>query len=244
MKITSITCVYNEATTVARVLEVLLRNKDIEQVIVVDNKSTDHSVEVITPFENNKKALFIRNSRNLGKGGSVVKALNATVGDTILMCDADLTKIQNHHIENIIGEYKTGKHDMIIAAREKEESRIGIKRFIQNLSGERMFGKDAVKDFHDLIKTNGYGFEQITNFVHRNKRVRTIVSKDIGHVMKHQRDDKSETVQEFIEEFGNLVKTDAQLRAINLKRRFKLEMYVSANLPFFIVHFRFFVICI
>lgn len=83
---------FNEAKTLPKIIEKLLlvRLDFSKELIIIDDGSTDKTQEVIKKFSKNKNIKIIVNSRNLGKGASIRKALKLTKGDIILIQDADL----------------------------------------------------------------------------------------------------------------------------------------------------------
>ena len=89
---------YNEEATVYPLLEKVaaqtLASLNVErEIVVVDDGSTDRSLEQIKLFRDRHPALPLKvlsNSPRLGKGWSVRKALEAAQGEIILIQDADL----------------------------------------------------------------------------------------------------------------------------------------------------------
>lgn len=90
MKISIIIPVYNEQDTV---LEVLRRVQALDldkEIILVDNKSTDGTREILQGLEQTDRLRVILNERNLGKGGSVRKGIAAARGEWVIVQDGDL----------------------------------------------------------------------------------------------------------------------------------------------------------
>ena len=66
MKTAAILPIFNEEKTVANVLSVLLKAEQLDEVIVVDDGSTDNSLNIIKSFQSDKlKIIHLR--ENLGK---------------------------------------------------------------------------------------------------------------------------------------------------------------------------------
>jgi glycosyltransferase involved in cell wall biosynthesis len=59
------------------------------EIIVVDNASTDRTLELAAPFVDGRRVRVLRNDVNRGKGFSVRRGMLAARGDLRLMCDAD-----------------------------------------------------------------------------------------------------------------------------------------------------------
>ncbi len=85
--------VLNEEQWIGRILTTatsLLDDRDGEwEIIVVDNASTDGTLEHAAPFVDGKRVRVLRNAVNRGKGFSIRRGMMEAEGDLRLMCDAD-----------------------------------------------------------------------------------------------------------------------------------------------------------
>ena len=92
MKLTIIIPCYNEEKTIKIVLEKILKlNYSKKQIIVIDDCSTDNSLNEIEKI----KAFFedivlIKHKKNLGKGAAIKSSKNYINGDIVVIQDADL----------------------------------------------------------------------------------------------------------------------------------------------------------
>jgi glycosyltransferase involved in cell wall biosynthesis len=80
---------YNEAATVAQSIAAVLRQSSVQEVIAVDDGSTDGSAELIESLSEPRIKLF-RHETNRGKGAAVRTALSLAVAPIVLIQDADL----------------------------------------------------------------------------------------------------------------------------------------------------------
>lgn len=83
--------VYNEQKTILSLLRVV---EDVpledfnKEIIIVDDGSTDGTIEILRSLSANYKIIF--QPKNFGKGAAVIKGLSVATGDIALIQDADL----------------------------------------------------------------------------------------------------------------------------------------------------------
>ena len=92
MKLSIIIPCYNEKKTIEKVVKNILSFCDFsKEIIIVDDGSTDGSVEIIKKVENETKelkAIFLNN--NFGKGHALKIGLKSCSGNIVVIQDADL----------------------------------------------------------------------------------------------------------------------------------------------------------
>ena len=88
MHLSVIVPVYNEAPTVKKVLSSLVKVKEVKEVIVVNDGSTDGTEKEIKKVKSKKIKYFKK--KNGGKGSAVRLGLSKVTGDYTLIQDADL----------------------------------------------------------------------------------------------------------------------------------------------------------
>jgi glycosyltransferase involved in cell wall biosynthesis len=84
---------YNEEMTVAGTVSAVrnwLEERGASyEIIVVDNASTDRTIQVLAPLTDGARVRLLRNEVNRGKGYSVRRGMLEATGELRLMCDAD-----------------------------------------------------------------------------------------------------------------------------------------------------------
>lgn len=129
MELSVIVPVYNEARTVAQILDRLLALEVRAQVIAVDDGSTDSSASVLEDYHAKHSIVHLRHTRNRGKGAAIVTGLQAAEGTYTVIQDADL----EYDPADIVALYKTAvRHnaDAVFGSRTMNPSSgISYRRF-------------------------------------------------------------------------------------------------------------------
>ena len=104
MGTTAIVPVFNEERTIKNLLSTLDNSVLIEEIVVVDDGSTDSSLEKIKRFEREilGKLEVISLRKNLGKAGAVRTATKHLKTDILFFCDGDLIDFKKEHIKQIL----------------------------------------------------------------------------------------------------------------------------------------------
>ncbi|MBD3250237.1 MAG: glycosyltransferase [Candidatus Pacebacteria bacterium] len=123
MKLSVIVPVYNEQATVAKLLKKLVKQKEVGEVVVVDDGSTDQTLQKINQVKSKKIQVFSK--ENGGKGSAVRFGLKQVKGDYVLIQDADLeydpadisllTKgLEREGVEVVYGSRFLGPHSNLL----------------------------------------------------------------------------------------------------------------------------------
>jgi glycosyltransferase involved in cell wall biosynthesis len=94
MQLSVIIPVLNEEATIAAILSKVIGLKDIYEVIVVDDGSTDKTLEILQKLKKSakfaKKLKIFSHKRNLGKGSAIRTGIKRAKGNFVIIQDADL----------------------------------------------------------------------------------------------------------------------------------------------------------
>lgn len=166
---------YNEEKTIDLVIKAVLNHSLIKEVIVVSDGSSDRTKEIAIKNGAHK---VIQLRKNIGKGGAVLKGMNKSSYDNLLLLDADLTNLKSHHIDALIKPLLEDKNVMMS---------IGIlhNQLLTTLSGQRAVRKSLVLGIDKkLLLKSRYGFEIILdNFAKKsNSKVVFVNLRDIHFI--------------------------------------------------------------
>lgn len=118
--------VLNEEQEIARLLTAakrVLTERDGEwEILVVDNASTDRTLEVAAPYVDGQRVRVLRNETNRGKGYSIRRGMLEATGELRLMCDADCVDSLPSlaHME----EAAAGGADVVVGSRLGNQAQV------------------------------------------------------------------------------------------------------------------------
>lgn len=157
---------YNESTRIAATIRSLLAASIIEEIVVVDDGSSDGTAEIAA--ENG--ANIIKLPVNVGKGGAITAAFPHLKGEIILLLDADLKESAVQSL-TLIEPILADRADMTIARFSstksgrgfgiaKKTAAIGIKlitgeKILAPLSGQRCMKKTVLANLMPLAPRFG-----------------------------------------------------------------------------------------
>jgi glycosyltransferase involved in cell wall biosynthesis len=167
--------VFNEAGKVGGMLDVLLQVDIIREIIVVDDGSTDQSLEEI-----NRAALadsritLIAHPVNQGKGQAIFSGWHATKTQNLLLLDGDLFGMQPQHVLDLVQPVLEDRADMSIGQFQKGDWKTDIShRVTPWLSGQRCLRANML----GLISSQaaqGYGIETALTVAARHYQWRCV----------------------------------------------------------------------
>lgn len=96
---------YNEESRVAQVLEAVVPTPCIDQVLVVNDGSTDATAARVLEVPG---AYLLSLSCNVGKGGAMAAGARFADADVLLFLDADLQGLTPDHIERLVAPVVNG----------------------------------------------------------------------------------------------------------------------------------------
>src|SRR6185503_3067987 len=83
--------VYNEARTVRQVIETVLAQRPVQELIIVDDCSSDGSWEVLNEVaKTDARIRLVRHERNQGKGAALATGIAQAKAPVVIIQDADL----------------------------------------------------------------------------------------------------------------------------------------------------------
>jgi glycosyltransferase involved in cell wall biosynthesis len=116
MTLSVIIPIYNEINTLNTILERVLATKLADEILLVDDGSTDGTRDLLTALEGRQGIRVILHEQNQGKGGAVRTGISAASGDVILIQDADL-EYDPRDYPALLKPIEEGKADVVYGSR-------------------------------------------------------------------------------------------------------------------------------
>jgi glycosyltransferase involved in cell wall biosynthesis len=117
MSLSIIIPVFNERSTIRRLLDrVAVCGVGIQQIIVIDDGSTDGTREVLGELPTDGPFTVLRHDRNRGKGAAVATGLAHAAGDVIVIQDADL-EYDPADLQELVAPILAEEADVVFGSR-------------------------------------------------------------------------------------------------------------------------------
>jgi glycosyltransferase involved in cell wall biosynthesis len=115
MKLSVVVPVYNEETTIETILARVLEAPDLMEVVVVDDASTDSTVEALKRV-NDPRVRVIRHPLNRGKGAALRTGFQEVRGEVVIVQDADLEYDPSDY-PRLLDPIRKGRADVVYGSR-------------------------------------------------------------------------------------------------------------------------------
>lgn len=115
MKLSVIIPAYNEQATIGRTIKRLVLQKQIFEIIVVDDASRDGTTGEVLKIKD-KRLSLLRHTQNRGKGAAIRTGLQRVKGDYVLIQDAD-NEYDPADIPKLLQPIADGKSEVVYGSR-------------------------------------------------------------------------------------------------------------------------------
>jgi len=208
LKVTVIISALNEESTIHGFTKTALNCRMVNEVIVVNDGSTDHTAKKLEPYLSHPKYSYIEFEQNRGKSYAMAAGVETSTGDIIVFVDADLLGFEEKHFEQLLNPLIKGETDMIIGLPTENKLDEKLNPF-QMLSGERAVYKKDILPILEKMRTAKYGVESLINMYYKSqgKKIRYEFLWGIYHLTKLRKENLNTSVKNYIIESKQISRT-------------------------------------
>jgi hypothetical protein len=184
--ISCIVCAYNEADRIEEVLRTLDGHPALEEVIVVDDGSTDDTRAVVQAHPDIRLVSY---GINRGKTYAMSRGVAAAVGEHLMFLDADLAGLGPREIDLLAAPIAAGRSDVSISLRSNS---LGVYRRmgLDFVSGERVIPAWLVRDqVEAMAGLPRWGGETFINqlVIAANLNIEVVYWPGVANTRKHEK---------------------------------------------------------
>jgi len=186
---------YNEEKTIEKIVSLLTQIFFIDEIIVVNDGSTDRTADILKEFYEFPNIKVINHA-----------GIKNSTGEILVFLDADLINLNKFHILKLINPLIYNEADMVLGYPPKEKGFVNKINPFRSLTGERALYRRDIVPVLELIKDSGYGVETIINDRFKVKRVKRINLDGLIHPIKTQKVDKKVScAKQFLKEARDIL---------------------------------------
>lgn len=180
VKVSAIVPTFNESKGVAEVLRILVKSPHIDEIVCVNDGSSDATLAIVRSFPSIR---VVNLRKNHGKAYAVARGIEKAKGHIVLFLDADIKGLRDKHIVQLVNPLKNGRSDFVIGYRSSRvEATIGVP-----LSGERAYFKKDLVPHIKRFEKKGFGLELYLNYHFKDRRKKIIQLKGVYSQAKHKK---------------------------------------------------------
>jgi glycosyltransferase involved in cell wall biosynthesis len=116
MKLSVVVPVYNEKNTIAEILRRVRATGRADEIILVDDGSTDGTREILRTLETDPAVHILFHEKNQGKGAALRTGFQHATGEVILVQDADLEYNPSEY-PALLEPIESGQADVVYGSR-------------------------------------------------------------------------------------------------------------------------------
>ncbi|HQA87729.1 MAG TPA: glycosyltransferase family 2 protein, partial [Candidatus Dojkabacteria bacterium] len=192
--VSAIVPAFNEEKTVFNVISILQSLSVINEVICINDGSTDSTKEILGKFQDNKKVKVINLDKNKGKGNALAVGIKNSKGDIVLFIDADLINLTEDHIHSLLKPLLQGTHRAVLGYISGK----GNRNIVADLTGQRAYFKKDLEPYIDEISKTRFGVETYLNKLFRSADTIKVPLHNLRGLFKYEKQRADIALKEYL----------------------------------------------
>lgn len=190
-RITVIIPAYNEEKRISSVLDPLLATTLIDEIIIVNDGSTDKTAAVVQGYKDYNNVCLLNHLKNKGKGAALQAGIEVTEADIVVFLDADLVGLVPEHINNLVTPLLEDRNLQMTVGR-LSGGRISVnlaQRILPILNGQRALRRDFLKTLPNLSFTK-FGVEIFLSKYAKKRgvKVKEVLLRGLSQILKEEKE--------------------------------------------------------
>jgi glycosyltransferase involved in cell wall biosynthesis len=225
--ISVIICAFNEESTIASVIESTNSCPYVDQIVVVNDGSTDSTGQIISHLSESIDLSYINLLPNRGKGFGMASGLELASGEIIVFLDADIEKLTYLHINKLILPILRGDADMVMGQPGQTFIQARYNPF-KVFTGQRAVKRAHILPIMEDIRFTRFGVETYINLYYQSKNlnIRSVILEGLVHRTKFGKMKKGKAIVELIMEAKEILVTlleNTELVRKSILKQFKTK---------------------
>jgi len=206
MRISAIVPAYNEAERIEAVLRPLQRASCVDQIIVVDDGSSDATAQIAGDLGVEVVVL----AANRGKAAALDHGVRRARNEVLLFMDADLVGLQPEQVEQLASTYFKEQVDMVVGVFRNGRLNTDLSQTLAPyLSGQRVLSRALWQRIQRKVQDMDFGVEIALKklSIKEGWREAKVELNGVTHVMKEKKRGLGKGLRDRLKMYKDIVRS-------------------------------------
>lgn len=199
---------YNEEKTVGKVLETLISSNIPNQIICVNDGSTDNTSKILQQYK--KDVVIININKNKGKGNALAEGIKKAKGDILVFLDADLINLSDKHLTLLLNPILNDKYKAVLGYLV---GKTGVS-LATEITGQRAYYKKDLMPHIEKMARTKFGIEIYLNGLFAKDEIKKIALPGLRGLYKYEKQNPQEALNSYIKEGIEIAKVIGNKRVL------------------------------